>query len=183
MKFEAVERILKNGEKVIIREAIKRDAEALLQTASKYIMQSAYLLATIEEFNLTKYEEMQWIESFTKSKNGILLVAEHKNNIIGNVDVKGETRKKIKHNGLLGIAMPDKWQNIGLGTALMECAIAWAKSNTVIETLWLNVHAANTKAIHLYEKLGFIQAGVQKNYIRNTDGSYTDNIIMMLAVK
>lgn len=77
MKFLPVQKTLKNGSVVTIREATKKDAENLLHTVSKYIIDSEYLLTTIEEFNPTIQEEKRWIETLNHNRNCLLLVAFH----------------------------------------------------------------------------------------------------------
>ena len=178
MKFLPVQKTLKNGSVVTIREATKKDAENLLHTVSKYIIDSEYLLTTIEEFNPTIQEEKRWIETLNHNRNCLLLVAVHEKKIIGNIDLKGEPRKKTRHNALLGIGILKNW-----GEILMQCAIDWARQSLTLETLWLHVIARHEQAIALYKKMGFEVAHVQKDFIKYPDGSYDDNIIMKLPVK
>lgn len=182
MKFTPVAITLKNGAVVSIREAVKKDASALIETVSRYIIDSQHLISIIEEFNPTIDEEKKWIHFYNEKNNSLLLVACYKNKIIGNIEVRGEIRQKIKHNATLGIGILHQWQNIGLGTALLQQAISWAKENPTLENIWLHVHATNTAAIHLYKKLNFVQAGQQRNYIKEVNGIRTDNILMLLDV-
>jgi len=70
---------------------------------------------------------------------------------------------------------------MGIGTAVMEELIDFAKNNNTIKTISLGVKASNKKAQHLYEKLGFKEVGVHKNFF-NIDGNYYDEILMDLYV-
>lgn len=183
MKFIPVQRTLKNGKLVTIRLATKKDAEGLLHAISKYIIDSEHLLTTIEEFNPTIRDQKIWIDALNEKRNSLLLVATHEKRIIGNIDLKGETRKKIRHNALLGIGILKDWRGQGLGEILMQYAIEWARQSLTLETLWLHVFADHVQAIALYKKMGFEKVSVQKDFIKNIDGSYSDNIIMQLDVK
>ena len=183
MKFSPVERTLKNGKLVTIRMATKKDAEGLMQTISRYIIDSEYLLTTIDEFNPTLRDQKLWIETLNEKRNCLLLIATHEKKIIGNIDLKGESKKKVRHNALLGIGMVKEWQGLGLGKILMEYAIDWARENLTLEILWLHVFANNEQAKALYKKMGFEEVSIQKNFIKNIDGTYSDNIIMKMGVK
>lgn len=159
MKFTPVELPLKNGIFITIREAVKKDASMLIETVSRYIMDSKHLISVIEEFNPTIDEEKNRIHFYNDKNNSLLLVACYKNKIIGNIELRGETRRKIKHNATLGLGILSQWQNLGLGAALMKQAINWAKQNPTLENIWLNVHATNAIAIQLYERLNFVHSG------------------------
>ena len=183
MKFQPIQTILKNGKTVTIQEATKKDAEPLLQTVSRYMADSEHLITGIEEFNPTVQDEKKWIETLNNTDNCVLLIAVHDRKIIGNIDLKGETRKKTKHNAVLGIGILNEWRNLGLGTILMECAIEWARQHRTLETLWLHVFASHTHAIRLYTKMGFEEACLQKDFVKYSDGYYIDNLVMRLDVK
>lgn len=180
MKIDPVTVTLKNNITITIRAAIKTDAEALLEAGWRYLQESPYLITTVNEFNFTKQQEQAWIRSLNESDNSLLLVAVYNSRIIGSLQLSGEARSKIRHNALLGIAVRRQWQEAGLGTALIRTAVAWAKTKGILKTIWLNVHATNGRAIALYKKMGFTEAGRQNNYIREPDGRQTDNLLMGL---
>lgn len=54
----------------------------------------------------------------------------------------------------LGIAVADRFQNMGLGSALLEQAILGARRLS-LETIYLVVVQDNERAIRLYERFGF----------------------------
>ena len=61
----------------------------------------------------------------------------------------------------------DKYQNKGIGTKLLDYLI---KKYTDIVNITLEVRCDNTKAIHLYEKMGFIKKAIRKGYYNGVDG-------------
>ena len=171
--------ILKNGEKVVIREAEPTDAQDLLNTISTYIPESPFIPKSTEEIKLTLEDEVNWIQSFLDSSNGILLLAIHKGEIVGNIDLTGHTRKAMQHTAVVGMGMLNAWQNIGLGTALMESGIEWARANPVLEKLWLEVYVENLGGVALYRKTGFEENGIVKGFFKQ-NGQYFDKMIMSL---
>ncbi|WP_026309416.1 GNAT family N-acetyltransferase [Niabella aurantiaca] len=183
MKINPVTVTLKNNVTITIRAAIKTDAEDLLEAGWRYLQESPYLISTVNEFNFTKQQEQAWIRSLNESDNSLLLVAIYNNRIIGTLQLSGESRSKIRHNALLGIAVRRQWQEVGLGTALIRTAVGWAKAKGILKNIWLNVHATNGLAIALYKKMGFTEAGYQKNYIRDPGGRQIDNLLMGLFLE
>ena len=183
MKFDPQQVTLKNGVEIVIREAKRKDARQLLDTMTRCIMEGEFLITEIEEFNPTVQDQAGWIEMLNSSRNSLLLIATCKNEIIGSIDLKGETRKKIWHNATLGISILKKWQNLGLGKIMMQQALNWATNSSSLEQIWLNVFATHTIAINLYKSLGFKEVGIQKDFAKMPDGSFSNNIIMRKQVK
>jgi ribosomal protein S18 acetylase RimI-like enzyme len=112
----------------------------------------------------------------------MLLVAEVGGRIVGNLDITGGSRNRLRHNGLIGIGVLKQYQSLGLGSILLQAGIRWAKENPYLERLWMQIVDGNKDAISLYKKHGFIEEGRQKNFIKTGDGAYADNIIMALAL-
>lgn len=182
MKFEPRDIILKNGKTVTIREAVSDDADELIVAAKCYLRKSEYLLSYDEEFNPTRKEEIAWIKSHDNI-NSLLLVATYNKKIISTFNITGFHYRKMKHVATLGISMMSEWRGIGLGNALFECMIDWAKSKSHLELITLEVFSENTPAIHLYEKYGFVKDGEKVNYFKDKSGNYYNNIQMSLRIK
>lgn len=173
---------LKNGTSVLIREATPQDAEMLLACIKAYILNSEFIPKLAQEITLTPTITEEWIQSFIEKDNSMLLVALHQNEIIGNIDLTGSARKIMEHTAMVGMGMLAEWRNFGLGTKLMEAAIAWAKENPILELLWLQVYTQNSPGVNLYRKMGFSENGLIKNYFKH-DGIYYDSLSMTLNVK
>ena len=81
-------------------------------------------------------------------------------------------------NLLLMAVAPDQ-QGKGLGYQLLEHSIEQLPNQPV--QIFLEVRESNTAAIRLYEKAGFHQIDVRKNYYPNPDGTREHAIIMVKA--
>ena len=112
----------------------------------------------------------------------MLLIAEFDNEIVGNIDLTGNRRKIMEHTAVIGMGMLKEWRNTGLGTALLKLTIEWAKENSILELLWLQVYTENILGLNLYKKMEFIENGIIKNYFKQ-NGKYYDNLTMSLSVK
>jgi RimJ/RimL family protein N-acetyltransferase len=173
---------LKNQKTVTIRQAEIDDAEKLLNCIKTYVPQSNYIPKLEQEIKLTIEQEKEWINSFLTNENSLLLIAEYNNEIIGNIDLTGNQRKIMEHTAVIGMGMLKEWKNTGLGTALLKLAIEWAKENSILELLWLQVYTDNELGLGLYRKFGFVENGIMKNFFKQ-DGKYFDNLTMTMNVK
>ena len=182
MKFNPITVTLKNFKEVKIRSAEISDAENLLKTIKKYIADSQFIPKLEEEIKLTTEQEEDWINSFIEKENSLLLVAEYENEIIGNIDITGNSRIIMEHTGVVGMGMLAEWRNSGLGTELMIHSILWAKENPILELLWLQVYTENELGVNLYRKMNFKENGIIKNFFKR-DGKYYDNLTMSLSLK
>ncbi len=81
--------------------------------------------------------------------------------VVGWCDVAPAFAQSRAHVGVIGIGLLPEARHKGLGTSLMQAAMAkaWARGLTRLE---LTVRADNLNAIKLYEKLGFEHEGVQR---------------------
>ena len=61
----------------------------------------------------------------------------------------------------------EQYQNMGIGTKLIKRVI---ELSTNKENITLEVRSDNDKAIHIYEKYGFIKKATRKNYYNGVDG-------------
>ena len=181
MKFTPINICLKNGKTATIREAALEDAEALIRAAKLYLRTSEYLCSYEDEFNPTEEEEVAWIEAH-QPENSLLLVATYNDEILSTFNATGFPNRRMSHVAVLGISILEEWRGIGLGKALFDSLIGWARKSS-LELLVLEVFAENTNAIHLYEKYGFGVDGVRKNYFKDRDETYSDNVLMSLNVK
>ena len=85
---------------------------------------------------------------------------------------------KFRHRAVMGISVRKEYWGCGLGSYLMQLAIDQPRING-FEQLELGVCSDNTRAIHLYEKVGFVRCGIQPRAFKLKDGTYRDEIMMV----
>src|SRR5690606_18542240 len=85
----------------------------------------------------------------------------------------------VDEANLLLMAIDPAQQGKGLGFELLDQSIALLKNNPV--QIFLEVRERNVAAIKLYEKSGFHQIDLRKNYYPNPDGTREHAIIMVKA--
>ena len=109
------------------------------------------------------------------------LVALDEGKVIGWCDITPHPRATRSHCGILGMGIIKGYRHKGIGTKLIQAALAAAKSYGY-EKVELEVFDSNGAAIGLYEKAGFIYEGKSANAVK-IDGRYFACIHMALFLK
>ena len=109
----------------------------------------------------------------------ISIVAENEGVIVGHSHVTIKQGYE-KHRGELGISVRKGHRDQGIGFEIMKTAIDESRKAGLL-LISLTVSSRNSRAIHVYEKLGFKQVGViPKKLYRN--GRFTDELSMTLEL-
>lgn len=142
------------------------------------------LLTEPGEFTLTVEQERMFLaeQALRPDWGGFAAVTDAApGKVIGLITADGKRRRAIQHRASIGLSVAYDWRGKGVGHALMERAIAWARETGVITRLELEVLERNDSAIRLYERLGFVREGVIRHaLLRN--GKYLDELVMGLLL-
>ena len=84
--------------------------------------------------------------------------------------------RKLAHQCLFAVIVDEAHRKKGVGTYLLTELERLAKERFKIELLHLEVYEGNP-AIHLYQRLGFVQYGYQRHFIKQ-DGQYLGKVMM-----
>ena len=76
------------------------------------------------------------------------------------------SQSTIDETDVMNVAVHPDWRRQGIAEQLIENLIEELKKRGS-HALMLEVRASNAPAISLYEKMGFRQVGLRKNYYRN----------------
>jgi len=166
---------------ITIRKAKVEDAHVILIAEQEIAETPGYFCSQPSE--LSEENVIKTITKLGQSKKGIYLVAERDGKIVGHAFLEPLHLKSICHVAQLSIGVHHGWQEKGIGTALMQQIIDWAKQSETVEKIELNVRASNDRAIALYKKMGFIEEGRLKNRIKINESKYIDDVLMALHVK
>ena len=102
---------------------------------------------------------------------------------IGDGEVIGSIHVAASGHGYgeIGMAIAREWRGRGVGSALMEAAIAWARARG-LHKLSLDVFAHNSAGLALYRKYGFVEEGRRIKHYRRQSGELWDSIEMGLLL-
>lgn len=84
--------------------------------------------------------------------------------------------------GEFGMLVDREWRGHGVGSALIQAAIGWARDQG-LHKLSLEVFMHNTAAIALYRKCGFVEEGRRVNHYRRANGELWDSLVMGLPIE
>jgi len=104
------------------------------------------------------------------------LVAVAERAIVGTLHV--EERRGV---GEIGMLVEKEWRGRGVGSALLDAAIARARRDG-LHKLSLEVFPHNTAGLALYRKFGFVEEGRRVKHYRRASGELWDAIVMGLLL-
>ena len=164
----------------VIREARAEDALELLGYLKQIGAETDNLTFGAEGLPFTVEEEEKHIRTVQEDPRSVMFVAVKDGKIVGDASLSSMPRR-MKHRAELGVTVvKDQW-NQGIGSALMQKLISYAKGSG-IEVLNLDVRADNAKAIHLYEKFGFQPIGLFPAFLKIQE-KYVDVLLMYLDLR
>lgn len=107
------------------------------------------------------------------------ILAEHERRILANATLHRETFGWGKHVGEIRITVAAEFQQRGLGSLLLEEFSKLALKGH-LEKLCAKVIASRTYVIRAFEKNGFAQAAILKNFVRILyDNNYEDIAVLV----
>lgn len=163
-----------------IRSARIDDAPILAQAERIITAIPGFLVSQPTE--LTNERFAQKIAALSAADNGCYLVAESGGQIVGHGMLDPLPLAAIRHVVHLTLVSHPGWQSMGVGQALLEKLIEWAKANPVVEKIELHVRSSNERAQSLYRKMGFTEMGRWRRRIKVGPGQYLDDVAMELFV-
>lgn len=172
----------KTGKQLLIRMVHVEDAQAILDLKRGYLANTTTLPLLLEEYPDDLAKETQLIKDYAASDNSIFLVAEHEGQLIGNIDLTGSKRSKLYHTAMLGMGIHEQWRNQGVGKLLIQHSLDWARGESGIELVWLDVYATNALGFQLYKNAGFTVSGSIPGFFKEEDEAI-DKIQMFQRIK
>ena len=110
------------------------------------------------------------------ARHGTAYTAEYNGIPVGSANLYINTYEKLRYQSLFAIVVDKAHRGKGIGTKLLEHVIKEAK-RLGVKTLHLEVYEGNP-AQRLYERMGFLRYGMHKKFLKESDGSYGNKILM-----
>jgi ribosomal protein S18 acetylase RimI-like enzyme len=163
-----------------IRPARESDAP-LLAAAERAIARDPGRLASLPH-EIVDDVVRKTILDLEDSRRGHYLVAEHGSEIVGHAFLETLPLAVTSHVVRLTIAVHEGHQRRGIGRALMNALLQWARSTPSVDKVELQVRSTNEPAIALYRSLGFVEEGRKTKRLKIGPGHYIDDVYMALWV-
>ena len=168
----------RNGDPYMVREGSESDGLALYQYKSKIFAETELLLQAPDDFESDPDREAVFLRRFRASQNSIYLIACREDVILGTLSLFGGPYRRTRHVAQLGMGVLQESWGLGIGGALMDESMTWARNNPLLSKLGLQVYDTNERAINLYEKKGFEREGLLKGDVQLDDGTPVDLVVM-----
>jgi diaminopimelate decarboxylase len=104
------------------------------------------------------------------------LVAVSRGGVIGSISIRRDAHPATRHTASIGMFVTSAWRGRGVGTALLDGAMRWAR-DVGVERIDLSVYPHNQAAIALYRAFGFVEEGRLIRRAKKSYG-YEDEILM-----
>jgi RimJ/RimL family protein N-acetyltransferase len=169
---------LPSGEKAVLRSVMPDEAQRLLDYVRAVARETPFFVIQEDEFNFTDEQERRWIQEHLDDAGKLAVAAEVAGEIVGFLSFENGPHQRTRHRGVFGVSVAKPWRGQGIGSALVQMLLDWAKVDPFIEKVGLAVYANNENAIRLYEKLGFIEEGRRLREMKISADQYVDDILM-----
>lgn len=140
-------------EVVDVRPAEVTDAAQLLALLAQLGRESNTFTVDDGIEELSETDEAEQIERISGTTTNVIFVAVLGDRLIGVSTVQASTDFSAAQ-GEVGVAVLKEFWGMGLGTALVEEILDWARNYSSLERLILTVQLRNTRAAKLYQHLG-----------------------------
>jgi L-phenylalanine/L-methionine N-acetyltransferase len=165
-----------------IRHADPSDAEQLTRLADAVSAEpEGWLISVAGEWR-SAGDERRFLKALRRYAHAAVYVAEREDGaLVGRLSVGRDPHPASAHVADVGLMVAVDARRQGVGTALLQAAVDWAREAGV-RKLELHVFPWNEAAIALYERFGFEREGYRHGHYRR-DGEYVDAILMAYVVE
>ena len=168
--------IAKDGRKFILRVPTINDLPTYVDFVNELVREGAEIQLNKEQ---TYEQEKEYLkEKIEKIASGdeVCVAVFKDNKLVGDTEIIRNPGRSFT-TGTFGIAIIDGYRDVGLGTEMMKIILEKAKE-AGYRMVILNVYADNLRALHLYEKFGFVKAGTIPKYAYFEGKGFVDSITM-----
>ena len=157
---------------LIVRPAAASDTDALVELGRAVAGEDELWLT----YDRSRTDERRNVKSVRRDPNVAVFVAETPDGVVGRLSIARDRSPYSRHVAELGLMVAAGMRRKGIGTALMEEAMRWARGAGITK-LELTVFPHNEPAMTLYRKLGFREEGVLRRRYR-IHSRYIDAVLM-----
>ncbi|EUJ23765.1 N-acetyltransferase GCN5 [Listeria grandensis FSL F6-0971] len=148
-----------------IREACEYDAKRFAKMQLQIDSETDYMLYGAGEREITSKDARKRIEYFADLPYSLILVAEDTETevLMGFLIADGNPPNRMQHSVYIAVGVLKEYWGRGVATRLFTHMETWAKARGVVHRLELGVLCENTKALRLYQNLGYEIEGTHRD--------------------
>jgi RimJ/RimL family protein N-acetyltransferase len=169
-----------DGAGFTIRPAQPRDAAQLVALAEEVSAEPGGWLISDCGWR-TVLDERRYLRALRRYRDAAVFVAETEEGLVGRLSLGRDPHPASRHVADLGLMVAASHRRRGIGRALLDQAIKWARE-VGVRKLELHVFPHNDAALALYESVGFEREGYRRAHYRRGSG-FVDAILMAYEVR
>ncbi len=167
--------VLRDGREAAIRSARPGDARALSRLLDAVAAEPRVTLL-MQPGEIGAREWRRRIAAAVERETSLFLCAWLGERLVGNLGMVADAHPASAHVRVVGMSVARDVRALGVGGALLEMALDWAKAQGV-DKVELSVFAHNAPALAFYERHGFAREGLRaRQFVRA--GEYHDEVLM-----
>lgn len=193
--FGPIEYAMKPAGRCVVRSATGADAGPILECAAETFRTTMFTLTQADEFTLTVEQEREFVSGIERHADQVFLIALdaetpargegalRDGDVLGVLVLKRALpKRKLSHAVELGMSVRSTHRARGVGTAMLDAGIRWARTVPTLRLITLGVYADNKAGLALYRRMGFVQYGYLPGGCRHDDGTEWDQVQMYLRL-
>lgn len=165
---------------VRIRTARPYDAAALLDLKHRLDEETAFMMYEPGERDSSVRDLARDLAVVARSPNSVVLLAELGDQLVGYLELTGGSFRRSRATAYVVIGVRAHAAGRGIGAGLLRQAKDWAAAHG-LHRLELTVMAHNTRAIRLYERMGFTVEGRRSECLLIED-QFADELTMAVIL-
>jgi putative acetyltransferase len=163
-----------------VRRAEPTGAPALVALAEAVGGEEGRWMLTTDTWRSVR-DERRYLRAVRRHPDAAVFVAEEDGLVLARLSIARDPHPASRHVADLGLMVAEPARRRGIGRALLDQAVAWARG-AGIRKLELHVFPWNEPALQLYESFGFEREGYRSGHYER-DGEYVDAILMAYPVE
>lgn len=171
---------VEDGRKVVLRTPRWEDLDGLLGLINSLVDEKAQIVMTDR---VSRDDEAGWLADLLvrlEKDEVFFLVAEVEGRVVGSSDLHVGRGSEVRA-GTVGIVVRRGFRGLGIGSRMVRAVVEVARKKKLAVVV-LSVFATNRRAIHVYERVGFVRCGrvPGKHFHR---GRFVDEFVMALSLR
>lgn len=170
--------VLRDGRTALLTGPAPEMAKEMIAYMKTTAGETPFLLRTPSECNYTVEGEASFLQGMLESEYTAMIVCFVDGKLAGNCQIARKGHLKNRHRGTIGIAILREFWGLGIGSAmfeeLLDIAQGWRLSQVELEVI-----EGNSRAMALYEKMGFETVAAIPDAIHLEDGTSLKEFTMV----
>ncbi len=160
------------GRNLELRAGVARDAPRYLELLHVLVSETRNMLQTAADPLPDASSQRSTIDGLARRDNAVCVVASRggqpgKSVLLGCATLIGGRSRATLHAAELAMGVRREAWGGGIGGALLDACLTWARKGSILTRVSLQVYADNPAAIALYLSRGFELEGRHRNYARH----------------